>query len=677
MDIGEVIDGKYQVDRQLGEGGMGTVVAVTHVKLGKRYAIKLVKHSALKIPRMAERFLREARAASQLKSEHVGAVIDFGETPSGQPYMVMELLDGHDLGAASSDTPLPVAQAVEYVLQACEALAEAHSLGMVHRDIKPSNLFVTRRRDGSALVKVLDFGIATAAHGEVSGLTETDSVMGSPHYMSPEQLRSAKHVDARSDIWAIGVTLYELVSGVRPFDGTTFSELAIQIATEDHRPLDAKLGDLAPIIERCLAKQAKERYATIAELAYALAPLTPGGTAAADRVARALGAKERASPLSATLPATAAPEASRTRDTELPKDGTTVHSQAEVERRPRWRVRALLTGLAAAAAVVVVMIANRSGATRRQHALASGALDAAQVADGPATSDVVAVDASIVEESVSWIALEGERFLMGSTQAQIDAARALCTPDCRTEVLERETPASTVELSRFQIERTEVTVQAFLAWLGRGKVTVREGTHVYRDGKLAVVANPEQLVVISQTAVEAAKHRALRPVTRVTFDAARAYCKDAGGDLPTEAQWEYAARGRDARIQPWGEGDARCDGVVFGRAATGSCVTSAGATAGPVDVGSAPQDVTPEGVRDLAGNVSEWTRDGFVQKRECVAPCRDPVQPLATKRPSLVVVRGGSFASDRSSLRGAERGRMDREQLSGTVGFRCVMGDSR
>jgi serine/threonine-protein kinase len=215
-------------------------------------------------------------------------VTDVGELATGEPYMVMEMLEGQDLGRLIEAGPIEPSLAVAYMLQACEALAEAHALGMVHRDIKPANLFVTTRRDGSHVVKVLDFGIATASRGEVSGLTETRMVMGSPQYMSPEQLRSAKSVDARSDIWAAGVTLYQLLSARLPFDSETFTGLAIKIATEPHLPLTWGSPALAQVVERCFAKDPVKRYADIAEFASALAPFTIDGRNAAARVANTL-----------------------------------------------------------------------------------------------------------------------------------------------------------------------------------------------------------------------------------------------------------------------------------------------------------------------------------------------------------------------------------------------------
>jgi len=197
--------GKYRVDRILGAGGIGIIVAAHHLQLDERVAIKFLLPDALKSADVVARFAQEARAAVKIKSEHVVRVIDVGTLPSGSPYMVMEYLEGIDLGGyLQLHGALPTAVAAEFVLQACEAIAEAHALGIVHRDLKPPNLFVTRAADGSPLIKVLDFGIAKAGVGDLQ-ITRTQAVMGSPGYMSPEQMRSSKSADARRDIWAIGV----------------------------------------------------------------------------------------------------------------------------------------------------------------------------------------------------------------------------------------------------------------------------------------------------------------------------------------------------------------------------------------------------------------------------------------------------------------------------------------
>ncbi|MGE0870015.1 MAG: protein kinase [Kofleriaceae bacterium] len=289
MRPGEVIDGKYRIEVRLGEGGMGRVLAASHLAIGSTVAIKVLKSSALSYPEVPKRFMREARAAGRLRSEHVVRVMDVGQLDSGEPYMVMEMLHGSDLATQLANGPIPSALAVEYIVQACEGLAEAHALGMVHRDIKPANLFVTRRSNGAPLIKLLDFGIATAATGDIDhGLTTTQSVIGSPSYMSPEQLRAARDVDPRSDIWSLGVTLYELLSMRQPFVAPTLTALSLMIVGDPHPPLRHIDPALHAVLDRCLAKNRDDRFQSVAELARALAPLFPGGQAAADLVTGAL-----------------------------------------------------------------------------------------------------------------------------------------------------------------------------------------------------------------------------------------------------------------------------------------------------------------------------------------------------------------------------------------------------
>jgi serine/threonine-protein kinase len=249
---------------------MGVVVAATHLELGHRVAIKLLRDEMAESPVIVERFLREARAVVGLRTEHVCRVTDVGRLDSGAPYIVMEMLEGVDLQRTVARSPLPLTTAVEYVLQACVALAEAHAAGIIHRDLKPANLFVTRRFDGGPLVKVLDFGIAKALTETGVHLTH-QSAMGSPGYMSPEQIQSARDVDVRTDIWALGVTLYQLLSARLPFGGTNVTEIAIAVATEPPTPLDVD-PRLRAVIWKCLEKSPANRYANLGELMAALSP---------------------------------------------------------------------------------------------------------------------------------------------------------------------------------------------------------------------------------------------------------------------------------------------------------------------------------------------------------------------------------------------------------------------
>jgi len=278
---GEILAGKYRIDRVLGAGGMGVVVAATHLELNDRVAVKFLLPHALVNEEATRRFVREARAAVRIKSEHVARVIDVGRLENGAPYMVMEYLEGHDLSRHYSPEPLPVDVAVDYVLQACDAMAEAHVAGIIHRDLKPANLFRTERADGSAVVKVLDFGISKVADPSISdaALTRTSTAMGSPLYMSPEQLRSAKDVDVRADIWSMGAILYELLGAQTPFTGESYPELCAEILGNPPRSLAQVRPDLPEGLEavvlRCLEKNPDARFQNVAELANALLPYAP------------------------------------------------------------------------------------------------------------------------------------------------------------------------------------------------------------------------------------------------------------------------------------------------------------------------------------------------------------------------------------------------------------------
>jgi serine/threonine-protein kinase len=295
---GDVLAGKFRIERVLGVGGMGMVVSAMHLHLDERVAIKFLLPDALANAEAVARFGREARAAVKIKSEHVARVIDVGALETGAPYMVMELLRGRDLSVLLRDSgALPVNVAVQYVLQACEALAEAHAIGIVHRDLKPANLFLTARADGSPCIKVLDFGISKVTNvsgsGSDMGMTRTQSIMGSPLYMSPEQMASAKDVDQRADVWAVGCVLYELITGRVPFEAETMPQLCTLILHQEPphpRSVRADVPDgVAEAILRCLRKDRSQRYPNVAALAMDLAGFSPdAGPRSAERISRVL-----------------------------------------------------------------------------------------------------------------------------------------------------------------------------------------------------------------------------------------------------------------------------------------------------------------------------------------------------------------------------------------------------
>ncbi len=273
---GDVLLGKYRLERVVGQGGMGVVFEATHQTIGQKVAVKVLRPHVADAPRAGERFLREARAAGRLRSRHAVRIHDVDATGGGLPFLVLEWLEGHDLDAElEARGPLPIDDAVRFVCEAGDAVAEAHEAGIVHRDLKPSNLFLAEDRSGRSC-KVLDFGISKLPEGTDPSITSTDASLGTPLYMSPEPVRSARDVDARSDVWALGVILYELLAGRPPFMGETVTATAAAIVADTPSDLAFLRPEtpaaLVAIVMRCLEKDPAERFADGAALLRALGP---------------------------------------------------------------------------------------------------------------------------------------------------------------------------------------------------------------------------------------------------------------------------------------------------------------------------------------------------------------------------------------------------------------------
>jgi serine/threonine-protein kinase len=296
---GAILAGKYRVERVLGEGGMGVVLAARHLELGELVAIKLIGNDVQRDKIQLERFRREARAMMRIKSEHVVRTYDIGRLEDDTPFMVMEYLEGQDLTRRLQQTgPLTLHHAVDLMMEACDALAHAHCLGIVHRDLKPSNLFLVKRPDGREHLKVIDFGIAKQSNlghtGSSLSLTRTKQIVGSPQYMAPEQMSSAKSVDARADIWSLGVTLFELLTGHVPFVGKTMVSLYKDISTSEPPAIRRYRPELPLAVEsavcRCMQKDRERRFNSVAELGAALRPFaSPQCTVTAEHLAAVLG----------------------------------------------------------------------------------------------------------------------------------------------------------------------------------------------------------------------------------------------------------------------------------------------------------------------------------------------------------------------------------------------------
>ncbi|MBS2019298.1 MAG: serine/threonine protein kinase [Deltaproteobacteria bacterium] len=390
---GELVGDKYRVECVLAKSPHAILLAAFDEVLERGVALKLLP--TVRQPRRIARFVREARAAARIESEHVVRILDVGTFEGGMPFMVLERLEGFDLGELlARDGPLPPARIADYVLQVCEGLAHAHAAGIVHRDVKPQNLFLAARADGVTVVKIVDFGIAKAGERDRENtLTGSIAVLGSPTYMSPEQIDAPKDVDGRADIWSLGVVMYRLATGTSPFAGETFQELARNVAAGAPAPFGRQgpgYADLERIVMRCLQKAPADRYPDVLALARDLTVLAP--TRAAEvlpKIAFVSGtpdavnvSEERTLPLDTQRPPGVAP----------PLPSGSVDLAREDARVPKGI--GIAVTVVAALVVVVVAVAVLSSARARDAARApgppAGSGAAAPTADPP--PPVIALD---------------------------------------------------------------------------------------------------------------------------------------------------------------------------------------------------------------------------------------------------------------------------------------------
>lgn len=621
--------GPYRLVREIGRGGMGVVYEARHGTLGSRVAVKLLSPHPGGAISQSERVLQEALAASSVRHPGVVHVLDVGHLEDGTPYILMEYLEGESLrDRLFRLRHLSPDEATRMLRQLASALATVHAAGVVHRDIKPENVMLVPDdvAEGNERPKLLDFGIAYAPKPIPEAGPE--SLMGTPAYMSPEQC-SRGEVTPASDVYALGVLFFEMLTGRTPY-----------------------AGDAATIMRGHLFET----------------PLDDGAIASIPSSARALLdrmlSKTPASrPAAADIAVAYAPTQSSPRLTEAPTAFDRRLSTLPPRQRASWKTWTTAACLAFAAV----------GAT-------SGAWFA-RSRRAPAKSPPLA----------GMVRFDGGRFTMGRTAEEANAECAAVGPLCRRDVFDREQPARVVELSPFYLDVNEVKKEDFFVWVVNRTLTLetydlapppdagageRPPLRLVRDrltgGTLldfdigwswVTPVGSDRLALIPGKENE--------PAIGVTWDAARQYCASKGKRLPTEAEWEYAARGKTHRRFPWGDAPPSCTGTIYGRSQGLPC---AGMTEGTGDVAGSPQDWTPEGVHDLFGNASEWVEDAYLAPYlpDCGA-CKDPVVlPTGQEAADERVVRGNSWMLDNNFGQTSSRARWRRDSVTMGIGFRCA-----
>jgi serine/threonine-protein kinase len=458
LKVGDRVDGKYEIKRLLGEGGMGAVYEGENTLIHRRVAIKVLHSGVAALDEAVRRFENEAQAAGRIGSDHIVEVLDLGRLDSGDRYMVMEFLKGESLSARIAQRGrLSPSEICDIGLQLLEGLSAAHEAGIIHRDLKPDNIFLTAKAKGRTdFVKILDFGISKFnGLGKDFSMTRTGSVMGTPYYMSPEQARGAKNLDARLDVYAAGVILFEAATGRVPFDGDTFNELLIKIVTEESPSVRSLVPELDPglsdIIDRARQKDPAQRFASAREFRDALMRWSEGA-----RSELVTGA---------TLPFTA-PAAGASADTALAGGAGRAAREVAPARPPEPSSSASATAPYASPPEPASSVGNRTGqAWTNTHAALSSAQPKSRasrnimIAGGSAVMlGTIILFAKLQSDAATGAARAAatsanvERQLQ---EAREEAAQKLAEEQARSRALEARQEAHRLELERAQLAAAE------------------------------------------------------------------------------------------------------------------------------------------------------------------------------------------------------------------------------
>ena len=634
--------------RILGEGGMGTVWLANHRMLGTEVAVK-VMHPELgyRDPSLLERFAAEARAAAKIRHPHIVQMLDHGKTEDGTAWLSMELLEGESLGALlRREGAVPIPFAVTVIEQVASAVAKAHAAGIIHRDLKPENLQVLTIA-GKPFVKVLDFGIAKATT-QSSGMTATSAVFGTPAYMSPEQLLSTKKVDAGTDLWALSVIAYELLTGQLPFEGETSSAIAVAVAMGRFAPPSSLKRDLGPALDawffRAFERNATARFQSAEELGATFAEAVSAQVAGA-QAAGAQPVPSHPEPQSsgqlvanAPLPKTkfAAPAFLSARGgIEVASSPRIPNAPAATfSKREKGSSAALRNGLVigGVALLGVLGVGYLSGKKDKSADAKTDAADAKIGAADTRTPTDTTPDANKKAATARTLA---DTKIPTDTKA---AAKRNCKPiPAGTFTIgddQNSGKAGSVTVAAFCLDTTEVTTQAYTTCVTSGKCTPAETGGSNNSG----IAGREN-----------------HPINGVDWNQATAYCEAQGQRLPTEEEWEYAARGTDGRIHPWGNEAPAAQLCWDGE---GNDVEE-GNRKSTCAVNSYSKGNSPFGLADMAGNVWEWTSSKYWANDTGSSAAR--------------VNRGGSWDNDFPSIvRSANRSNNVPTSQLGNLGLRCA-----